>query len=346
MRWVEGENAGLSFRQAMSTMHIGDDCGLTPRSPRFELERPVKLRVLEQAFDASALDISLGGMKLMTASPIPVGALADVTLDGETLTRLTPKALARARAYLPQSPRAEWPISVERLVALGLTPQLPFFGDVAPDEAAKVHAALEACDLMALKGQAATTLSGGELARAMLARAIVGDPPLLLVDEPTAGLDPRHALDAMARLKARADAGRTVIAAVHDLGLALGHASRVIALRAGRVLADIAAADVDAALLKALYDVDARIVRDDAGVSVRYFSMVLRLRASANRARPRNAISARDAITMPTTKNMKRPEMKSAFMCQASASSFISVRSPKRTAIRTTMKISAAGELC
>lgn len=84
VRWVEGENAGLSFRQAMSTMHIGDDCGLTPRSPRFELERPVKLRVLEQAFDASALDISLGGMKLMTASTIPVGALADVTLDGET----------------------------------------------------------------------------------------------------------------------------------------------------------------------------------------------------------------------------------------------------------------------
>lgn len=194
-----------------------------------------------------------------------------VMLNGEALTRLTPKALARARAYLPQSPRAEWPISVERLVALGLTPQLPFFGDVAPDEAAKVHAALEACDLMALKGQAATTLSGGELARAMLARAIVGDPPLLLVDEPTAGLDPRHALDAMARLKARADAGRTVIAAVHDLGLALGHASRVIALRAGRVLADVAAGDVDAGLLKALYDVDARIVRDEAGVSVRYF---------------------------------------------------------------------------
>lgn len=84
VRWVEGENAGLSFCRAISTMHIGDDSGLTPRSPRFELERSVKLRVLEQSFEASALDISLGGMKLMTASTIPVGALADVTLSGET----------------------------------------------------------------------------------------------------------------------------------------------------------------------------------------------------------------------------------------------------------------------
>ena len=194
----------------------------------------------------------------------------DVTLGGVALGRIAPKTLAKRRAYLPQTPRAEWPISVERMVALGLTPQLPFFGDVAPDEAVKVRAALEACDLLALKDQAATTLSGGELARAMLARAIVGDPPLLLVDEPTAGLDPRHALDAMARLRTRVAARRTVIAAVHDLGLALSVATRVIALRDGRVLADIAAADVDAALLKALYDVDARIVRDDAGVSVRY----------------------------------------------------------------------------
>lgn len=193
-----------------------------------------------------------------------------VALDGVPLKRIGLTALARRRAYLPQSPRAEWPIGVARLVALGLTPQLPFFGDVAPDERAKVDAALAAMDLEHLRDQAATTLSGGELARAMLARAIVGDPPLLLVDEPTAGLDPRHALDAMTRLKARAASGRTVIAAVHDLSLALGFADRVVALSAGRVLADVASADVDAALLKALYDVEARIVRDEAGVSVRY----------------------------------------------------------------------------
>jgi len=193
-----------------------------------------------------------------------------VTMGGVALARIAPKALAQQRAFLPQNARAEWPISVERLVALGLTPHLPFFGDIAPDEKMKVEAALVACDLIGLREQAATTLSGGELARAMLARALVGDPALLLVDEPTAGLDPRHALDAMVRLKARAVAGHSVIAAVHDLGLALSFADRVIALRGGKVLADVASGDVDAALLRALYDVDARIDRDDAGVAVRY----------------------------------------------------------------------------
>lgn len=239
-----------------------------------------KKRVLDgvsAAFAPGSFTVVIGpnGAGKSTLMAILAGLLTpdagDITLDGVALARIGPKALAKARAYLPQNARAEWPISVERLVALGLTPQLPFFGDVVPDERAKIEAALIECDLVALRDQAATTLSGGELARAMLARALVGDPPLLMVDEPTAGLDPRHALDAMVRLKARAVAGNSVIAAVHDLGLALRFADRVIALRDGKVLADVASAAVDAGLLRALYDVDARIVRDDAGVSVRYF---------------------------------------------------------------------------
>ena len=61
-----------------------------------------------------------------------------VTLDGSALGSLDSKSLARRRAYLPQSPRAEWPVSVERLVALGLTPQLPAFGGLPVDMAARV----------------------------------------------------------------------------------------------------------------------------------------------------------------------------------------------------------------
>jgi iron complex transport system ATP-binding protein len=107
----------------------------------------------------------------------------------------------------------------------------------------------------------------------MLARAIVGDPPLLIVDEPTAGLDPRHAIDAMRRLRARADAGRTVILALHDLDLALRHADDAVALRDGRVLAAGPVAEVlNETVLAELYEVRIRILRDEEGAAIRYLS--------------------------------------------------------------------------
>ena len=78
----------------------------------------------------------------------------------------------------------------------------------------------------------------------MLARATVGDPDVLIVDEPTAGLDPAHAVAAAGALRARADAGRTVVVALHDLSLALRIADDVLALKDGRVVAAGPAADV------------------------------------------------------------------------------------------------------
>ncbi|NWG54403.1 MAG: ABC transporter ATP-binding protein [Hydrogenophilaceae bacterium] len=194
-----------------------------------------------------------------------------VTLDGAPVLAIDRRALARRRAYLPQNARCEWPISVERVVALGLTPVLPAFGALPQAERARISDMLAHCDLTDRREQAATTLSGGELARTMLARAMVGDPEMLIADEPISGLDPRHALDAMRRLRALADAGRLVVAALHDLSLAARYADRVLALKDGRVLVEGATADVfSPALLKDLFDVETRIVRDEAGLSVRF----------------------------------------------------------------------------
>lgn len=194
-----------------------------------------------------------------------------VMLDGALLASLPSRKLAQRRAYLPQNARCEWPITVERVVALGLTPILPAFGRLPLGEQEQVDKAMEACDLLPFRDQPATTLSGGELARAMLARAIVGDPEVLMADEPTAGLDPRHALDAMTRLRDLAKAGRMVIVAMHDLSLALPFANRVIALRNGKLVADgKVEAVVTADLLKQLYDVEARVARDDEGMVIRF----------------------------------------------------------------------------
>jgi iron complex transport system ATP-binding protein len=183
-----------------------------------------------------------------------------VLLEGRDLPGIGLAGLARRRAYLPQNPRCEWPIPVARLVALGLTPLLPVHGDLGAEDIARVEQQLVDCDLTAQRDQAVTTLSGGELARAMLARALVGGPQLLLIDEPLAGLDPRHAIDTVRRLRALADGGTLVIAAMHDLTLALRHATRVIALGDGRVHADGAPGQaLDEPLLRQLFGVEARV---------------------------------------------------------------------------------------
>jgi iron complex transport system ATP-binding protein len=194
-----------------------------------------------------------------------------VTLDGAPLLSIDRRALAKRRAYLPQSARCEWAISVERVVALGLTPFLPAFGDLPANEAKRVADMLALCDLTEKREQVVTTLSGGELARTMLARAMVGDPEVLIADEPIAGLDPKHAIDAMRRLRDLSRRGRLVIVALHDLSLAARYADRVLALKDGRVIAEGATAEVmSAELLKQVFDVEARIERDADGISIRF----------------------------------------------------------------------------
>ena len=161
-----------------------------------------------------------------------------VMLDAKRLSQLSALALARRRAYLPQNPRLEWPLSVERLVALGLTPRLPATGGLPESYQPAISRALELCDLTSRRDQAATTLSGGEFARAMLARAIVGEPQILIVDEPITGLDPAHAMHSMQLLKHIAQNGTLVIAALHDLTLAARYAGRVIVVVDGQVAGD------------------------------------------------------------------------------------------------------------
>jgi iron complex transport system ATP-binding protein len=183
-----------------------------------------------------------------------------VTLDGNSIHSLSGLKLAQRRAYLPQNPRCEWPIAVERLVALGLTPSLPAFGGLPESFEPLITQALDACDLIDHREQPATTLSGGELARAMLARALVGNPDVLIVDEPIAGLDPKHALDTARRLQVLAKNGKLVIAAVHDLTLAARYATRIFALGNGKVQGDgPTESTLTSALIRSAFGVDACI---------------------------------------------------------------------------------------
>ena len=157
------------------------------------------------AFAAGRLTAVIGPNGAGKSSMLEVAAgllkpeRGEVRLSNTPLSALRRQELAQRRAYLPQRVGVDWPISVERVVALGLLPQLPAFGGLPAALLPAIERALAECDLLALRDRPATDLSGGELARVLLARAIVGDPELLIVDEPTADLDPRHAIDAMRR---------------------------------------------------------------------------------------------------------------------------------------------------
>jgi iron complex transport system ATP-binding protein len=183
-------------------------------------------------------------------------AQGEVSLDGVPLKEIARRKLAQMRAYLPQNPVCEWPLSVTRLVALGLTARLPAFGALPAEYQLAVAGALAAHDLGDRKDQPVTTLSGGEFSRAMLARALVGEPDLLIVDEPVTGLDPSHAFAAMARLSAWAASGHTVIASLHDLTLAARYASRILALKEGRLVAE---GMLTPEMIRAVFGVEAQI---------------------------------------------------------------------------------------
>jgi len=194
-----------------------------------------------------------------------------VMLDDVSIHDFSGMKLARRRAYLPQNPRCEWPISVERLVALGLTPTLPAFGGLPSSFGPLITQALQACGLLDHRLQPATTLSGGELARAMLARALVANPDVLIVDEPIAGLDPKHALDTARRLQGLAGSGKLVIASLHDLTLAGRYANRIFALANGHVQGDgVTASTLTPALIRSAFEVDARVSGTHASLYVDY----------------------------------------------------------------------------
>lgn len=193
-----------------------------------------------------------------------------VTLDARALSAWKSADLAAARAFLPQSAALEWPLTVERVVALGRLPLAGMWGEAREATDRAVDAALDAMDARSLKGRIATTLSGGELARILLARAIVGEPRLLLADEPLAGLDPRHQLDALMRLRRIAEAGRSVVIAMHDLDLAARFSSRLVLLSNGKVIADgPPEKTLTPDIIATAFEVEARVGADENGPWVR-----------------------------------------------------------------------------
>ncbi|WP_432443055.1 ABC transporter ATP-binding protein [Martelella lutilitoris] len=165
-------------------------------------------------------------------------ASGDVHLADRPLAAMTPLERARAVAYLPQDHEIAWAVAVRHIVGLGRQPwrEASAFGDYAGGHV--IARAMECMGVDALADRRADTLSGGERARVLIARALAQAAPLLVADEPVAGLDPAHQIALMEVFGSLLHDGRSVVCSLHDLGLAARWCTRLVMLSEGRIVAD------------------------------------------------------------------------------------------------------------
>lgn len=188
---------------------------------------------------------------------IPPGR-GGVVLDSQALSAMDAKVRARAIAYLPQGQVLHWPLGVDRVAALGRLPHLAPLSRMSDADHQAVHRAMKVADVTHLAGRIATTLSGGELSRVLLARALCVEAPVLIVDEPLAALDPAHQLAVMTLLRSLAASGHLVIAVLHDLTLASRFCDRLLLLSEGQVAAEGLPSDVlSEEIVRRIYGVEA-----------------------------------------------------------------------------------------
>lgn len=167
-----------------------------------------------------------------------------ISLDGEDLSSWSLKERAQKIAYAAQGAPVHWPLTVEHIIALGRIPHLSPWQKINKSDHDLIQEAMQTTDTSHLAHRLTTTLSGGERACVMLARAIVTQADYLCADEPIASLDPYHQLQVMDILQQLARDGHGVLIILHDLTLAQRYCDQLVLMHKGKIIADGDADDV------------------------------------------------------------------------------------------------------
>ena len=158
-----------------------------------------------------------------------------IRVRGHDPMRVPRRVIARELAYLPQHYELAFPFAVEEVVLLGRYARQHGLGLASDDDLAAAAQAMAACDVAHLAARRFDELSGGEARRVIVAQALCQGARCLLLDEPTAGLDPAHARAILGMLRVQCDAGAAAIVVTHDLDLALRHGGSMWLIAGGRL---------------------------------------------------------------------------------------------------------------
>ena len=203
-----------------------------------------------------------GKTSMLRAIAQLVRSTGTITIHGTPLRKLTPRSRARLVAYVPQQPELPARMSVLEYTLLGRTPYIGRFSAESARDREQCELVLARLELAPLADRRLSELSGGELQRVVLARALAQDAPVLLLDEPTSALDLGRRIEVLELIDTlRQERGLTVLSALHDLTLAGQFADRLLLLSDGRLIHDGQPAEVfDESLLTRYFGTEVRVL--------------------------------------------------------------------------------------
>jgi iron complex transport system ATP-binding protein len=211
-----------------------------------------------------------GKTTLLRAISGLVPSAGRVSVDGTTLTDLSRREVARRLALVPQNPHVPAELTVAEYVLLGRTPFISYFGTETRADRLAAERAMARLALRAFAPRRLGSLSGGELQRAVLARALAQEASILLLDEPTSALDlgrQQQVLELVDEL--RRDAELTVVAAMHDLTLASQYVDRMLLMNRGITVGEGTPDEVvTEATVNEYYGASVQIFRDNGSTFV------------------------------------------------------------------------------